>query len=180
MITDPLYWYWKSELPESVCDAIISEGLKLTAAAAVVGGENGGVVDPSIRISKTAFFNSNSWISAITSHYMRIANESAAWNFAITGPQDPQFTIYDTAEFYGFHTDESKFGSSMRKLSMVIFITDPSKYEGGDFEFDGLSPGIRERGSILVFPSFVLHRVSPVTSGTRYSIVNWFTGPSFV
>jgi PKHD-type hydroxylase len=68
----------------------------------------------------------------------------------------------------------------MRKVSVVISITDPDTYEGGEFEFiDGTKPDIKQRGSILVFPSFVEHRVTPITSGTRYSLVNWYCGDKF-
>jgi len=68
----------------------------------------------------------------------------------------------------------------MRKISMVISITDPDTYEGGEFEFiDGTKPDLKPRGSVLVFPSFVRHRVTPVTTGTRYSLVNWFVGNKF-
>ena len=179
MLCDPLYWYWKSELPDSVCDAIIVEGMKLTANAATVGGEGDrGKVDTSVRISKTAFFPSTSWVTGITRNYMQQANDQA-WKFEITNPQGPQFTIYDTNEHYGFHEDQAILAESMRKLSLIIQLTDPSAYEGGDFEFANCKPEVKERGSILVFPSFLTHKVDAVTSGTRYSLVNWFLGPQF-
>ena len=177
MTCDPLYWFWKSELPPAVCDAIIQEGLKLEFKQAEVGDDE--KVNTGIRASKVAFFPGNSWVSAITSHYMNVANNQA-WKFAITGQQNPQFTIYDLDEFYDFHEDQALLGDNMRKLSVVISVTDPALYTGGEFEFeDGVKPEIKERGSIIVFPSFVRHRVTPVSTGTRYSLVNWFVGPQF-
>ena len=186
MIVTPPYWFWKSELPDSVCDAIIAEGLKLDLKEAVVGYGGDSRVDPNIRKSKTGFFLASSWVSAITTMYMSRANESA-WKFGITQPQAPQFTMYGLNEFYDFHRDETQYDyitedsiqKDFRKLSVVIFITDPNEYEGGEFEFDGFTPEIKDRGSIMVFPSFLNHRVKPVTKGTRYSIVNWFVGPPF-
>jgi PKHD-type hydroxylase len=178
MNCDPQYWFWKAEIPDSVCDAIITEGLKLTANAAVVGTGSDSRVDPAIRESKTAFFPSNSWVAGITAQYMNMANISA-WKFDITEAQSPQFTIYDQNEFYEFHTDDDFLKDGMRKLSVVISITDPTTYEGGEFEFENCVPEIRSRGSVMVFPSFLRHRVKPVTSGTRYSLVNWFIGPQF-
>jgi len=88
--------------------------------------------------------------------------------------------MYGNNEFYDFHEDSSKFENNMRKLSLVISISNPDTYEGGDFEFfDGTRPDIKGQGSILVFPSFIKHRVTPVTKGTRYSLVNWFYGEQF-
>jgi PKHD-type hydroxylase len=57
-----------------------------------------------------------------------------------------------------------------------------SDYEGGDFEMRGLKDKVPrlEEGSIIVFPSFLEHRVTPVTEGIRYSLVTWFVGPPYV
>ena len=72
---------------------------------------------------------------------------------------------------------------------MTISLTDPSEYEGGDLEFDfrdtdkGSQPRIceeiRQKGSVIVFPSFVWHRVKPVTKGRRHSLVCWNLGYPF-
>ena len=77
----------------------------------------------------------------------------------------------DWAESRAFH----------RKLSIVFQLSDKSNYEGGDFEFDPtlpqLPPEALEQGSVIVFPSFHRHRVTPVTSGIRHSLVTWVEGP---
>ena len=82
----------------------------------------------------------------------------------------------------------------IRKLSMTCQLTDGSEYKGGELEFDfrNYDPHIRDelkhkiqckeilpKGSIIIFPSFVWHRVKPVTSGTRYSLVVWHLGKPF-
>ena len=76
----------------------------------------------------------------------------------------------------------------VRKLSMTINLTDPTTYEGGDLMFDLgehhaenkiTAKEAREQGTVIVFPSFLYHCVSPVTKGTRYSLVNWTTGRPF-
>ena len=82
----------------------------------------------------------------------------------------------------------------IRKLSMTCQLTDGSEYKGGELEFDfrNYDPHMRDeskhriqckeilpKGSIIVFPSFVWHRVKPVTSGTRYSLVVWHLGGPF-
>ena len=82
----------------------------------------------------------------------------------------------------------------IRKLSVTISLNDPDEYDGGNLEFDFRNQvdwernkkskiksctEIRPRGSGIVFPSFVWHRVSPVTRGTRYSLVVWNLGYPF-
>jgi PKHD-type hydroxylase len=178
MISDPLYWTWKKELPASLCKAIIEEGLKLPIDTAVVG-EKENKVNKEIRESKVSWFDNTSWVSGLISHYAYTANKQA-WNFSLSGNENPQFTIYNEGGFYDFHEDCSLLSNQMRKLSAIIVIADSNDYEGGDFEFeDGTRPDIKEQGSILVFPSFIKHRVTPITKGTRYSLVSWFVGPAF-
>jgi len=176
---DPMYWYWKDELPEDLCNAIIKEGLKINSSKGSVGENNGYVVNLSVRNSNVAFFEADSWIGSICAYYLKKANDNA-WQFNITGQQNPQFTIYNSDQFYDFHSDDTNNKDGMRKLSLIISITDPKYYTGGDFEFfEGTKPDIKSRGSIIVFPSFLQHRVNKVETGTRYSLVNWFTGDKF-
>ena len=78
----------------------------------------------------------------------------------------------------------------IRKLSMTICLSDEKDYKGGEFEFQPRfeeNPNhiveckeVRQKGSIVVFPSFIWHRVKPVTEGTRYSLVVWNLGKPFV
>ena len=89
---------------------------------------------------------------------------------------------------------QSRATVRIRKLSMTCQLTDGSEYKGGELEFDfrNYDPHMRDeskhrvqckeilpKGSIIVFPSFVWHRVKPVTSGTRYSLVVWHLGRPF-
>jgi PKHD-type hydroxylase len=93
-----------------------------------------------------------------------------------------QFTRYDAPSgFYGLHVDKSVH-SSVRKLSLTIQLSSPEDYEGGELalqigpEGSLMSKGL---GNLVVFPSYVLHEVRPVTKGTRYSLVAWITGTPF-
>lgn len=93
-----------------------------------------------------------------------------------------QFTKYEApAGKYNLHIDKT-FKASVRKLSLVLQLSDPSEYEGGDlvlkFSDDDLKVK-KQQGYITVFPSYVLHGVEPITKGTRYSLVAWITGPQF-
>ena len=68
----------------------------------------------------------------------------------------------------------------MRKLSITIILSDSIEYDGGEFVFEkGGDEVFKNQGTVIVFPSFIRHRVNPVTKGIRYSLVNWFTGPAF-
>lgn len=89
---------------------------------------------------------------------------------------------------HGHYTDVPEMVGKIRKLSVTISLSDPSDYDGGNLKFD-LGPHrsdryhtceeIRPRGSIIVFPSHIHHQVTPVTRGTRYSLVAWSLGKPF-
>ena len=109
------------------------------------------------------------------------------FGFDLAGFHDPlQVTRYEAAAAgqYDWHTDRGTFvtGNPPRKLTVVVQLTDPATYDGGDLELlparDPLRVG-RQIGDVHVFPSFVLHRVTPVTAGARVSLVGWVVGPRF-
>jgi PKHD-type hydroxylase len=69
-----------------------------------------------------------------------------------------------------------------RKLSLSIQLSDPAAYEGCELELsfgDGIKTAPRKRGTVVAFASYVLHRVTPITAGTRKSLVVWVSGPEF-
>ena len=91
-----------------------------------------------------------------------------------------QLARYDSSDhgFYNWHTD---FGdiAPHRKISITVQLSRPEDYEGGDLELFFRDPPYRmdrTRGAFIAFPSFVLHRVAPVTRGTRWSLVAWISG----
>jgi PKHD-type hydroxylase len=94
-----------------------------------------------------------------------------------------QFTEYVAPSGkYDSHADRA-YGLPIRKLSITVQLTDEDTYEGGDLE---LIPQIenphkmpRKRGTMIAFPSYQLHRVTPVTKGTRNSLVGWINGKQF-
>ena len=99
----------------------------------------------------------------------------------IQGMEDIQLARYDSSElgFYDWHPDFSEFAPH-RKISLTVQLSRPEEYEGGDLEF--LFSGQpfkseRAKGTFIAFPSFALHRVTPVTRGTRWSLVAWISGP---
>ena len=92
-----------------------------------------------------------------------------------------QFAKYGVGDSFGWHLDAGGGQTSTRKLSMSVQLCDEDDYCGGDLELCAcpqLDPR-RRRGTIIVFPSFLAHQVTPVTLGTRYSLVAWAHGPVF-
>ena len=152
---------------------------------------------------------SDAWIYKEIHPFIHEANKSAGWNFDWDWSETCQFTKYGVGQYYGWHCDsesepynkpQNTDGTyppdhgKIRKLSVTVSLSEPSEYVGGNLEFDfrnstdiewkkGKSTKecieIRPRGSIVVFPSFVWHRVTPVTKGTRYSLVIWNLGYPF-
>jgi PKHD-type hydroxylase len=153
--------------------------------------------DKKLRISDVVWVGDD-WIYKKIIPYMKKANELCGWKYDITSAEDMQITRYKKGGFYGFHKDgksdhlsaydmpgnESLHGN-VRKLSMTVLLNDD--YEGGEFQFATYSeekctihtPEFNKIGSIVVFPSDMEHRVTPVTKGIRYSLVVWFLGPPF-
>ena len=144
------------------------------------------------------------WIYKELQPYVHQANKLAGWNFEWDRSESIQFTKYKLNQYYDWHCDSwnrpydkpdnpNEHGK-IRKLSMTCQLTDGSEYEGGELEFDfrNYDPHMREedkhliqakeiltKGSIIVFPSHVWHRVKPVTKGVRYSLVMWNLGYPF-
>ena len=116
------------------------------------------------------------------------------WNYDLDGSDEIQYGIYSDGGYYDWHVDHEKKTPNIngkflaRKLSTTIWLNDPDEYEGGEFDIETKGPHMDLRyetlklskGSIVIFPSNkVWHRVRPVTSGERKSLVGWFSGPAF-
>ena len=155
------------------------------------------------RKSEIVWMN-DKWIYKEIHPFIHEANKKSGWNFDWDFSESCQFTKYGVGQHYGWHCDswdkpydkpnEPNSHGKIRKLSVTVSLSDQSEYEGGNLEFDFRNQvdwernkkskikectEIRPRGSIIVFPSFVWHRVNPVTRGTRYSLVIWNLGRPF-
>lgn len=108
---------------------------------------------------------------------------SQSFQFDLFGFAEPlQYAVYDEqGSHYSWHVDKLIANLPPRKLSLVLMLSDPSDHEGGDLEFFGTPPVKMERkkGRLVVFPSYVLHRVTPVEKGIRRSLVAWVCGNKF-
>ena len=119
------------------------------------------------------------WLYNKISDLAHTANTNM-WNYDIWGYNDQlQYTIYEgNGGHYDWHADLGP-SISNRKLSCVLQLSDPNDYDGGELELNSGAGSIKiekKKGRIVFFSSFVLHRVTPVTKGTRISLVTWLSG----
>ncbi len=109
-----------------------------------------------------------------------ISCNDARWKFQLTGfLEGIQFGHYGQGGFYNWHQDNGNQEYSKRKLSMVVQLSDPSEYAGGELEFIIGGKAHKGLGSVIIFPSYQIHRVTPVMSGSRFSMAAWISGDSY-
>jgi PKHD-type hydroxylase len=176
------YYYFTDAFTPEELVKIIEIGDKLPKQKATTVGSDQEDVESNYRLSEISWISDNpetEWIYKKISDYAKIANE-AMWNFDIWGYQDSlQYTkYYGNGGHYDWHADLGP-GISNRKLSCVLQLSTPEEYEGGELQ---MNPGgsiisvPRALGTLCFFPSFLLHRVTPLNSGTRKSLVTWLCG----
>jgi len=165
------------------CDRIIAIGESKILNKAEIIGDNSKI--SAIRDSKIAWLYSvdnMEWVfRRVTDAVVGVNNQY--FKFDLYGFSEGfQFTRYDAPSgFYGVHTDKMLNGV-VRKLSLTIQLSAPEDYEGGELalHLSGTPEMMpKEHGKMVLFPSYVLHEVRPVTKGTRYSLVAWITGVPF-
>jgi len=157
------------------------------------GDADQGGVDDEIRISDIKFYYPEPdtfWIFDRLNNIIQVNNEHM-WNFELNGYESFQYTEYsaEVGGKYDFHADldyrdrRNAADPQTRKLSLSLILNEPGvDFEGGEFQIMiGPEPMTctQAKGSVLLFPSWVLHRVTPVTRGVRKSLVVWVTGPKF-
>jgi len=202
------YWAFKSALTPKFCDEVIKYALSKEETMARTGGfgdkelTQEQVLNMQRKRKSDLVWLNDTWIYKEIHPYVHIANKNAGWNFDWLRSESCQFTKYKHNQYYDWHCDswdkpykkEGPEKGMIRKLSVTCQLTDSSEYSGGELQFDTRSydPHMRDedkhvitskeilpKGSIVVFPSFVWHRVQPVTKGTRYSLVIWNLGYPF-
>ena len=169
------------------CQMVINKGLSLKKETASVGmgKPGGGGVDTKKRITTISWipFKDMPEMYRDIEKMMLQANNN---HFGFEGMQltEPgQFTHYLTGGFYEWHMDNDVVGKHqppVRKISMTLLLSDPSTFEGGELEFMDDKKSVKlKQGQAIFFASWLRHRVKPVTSGERTSLVMWFGGPPF-
>lgn len=180
------WWAWRGDKGFSLdlVDYILEEGAKLKPSQGTIFGDDNQFIVNQTRRSKVAWLDH---LPEIKDHLFTFVLEAnrRAFNFDVQNAADVQFTEYHALEkgHYDWHRDWSPFDGNpfQRKLSITVQLSDSDTYEGGEFEMENtiLPDWITEKGTVLIFPSFVNHRVKPVTKGIRRSLVSWFEGPSW-
>lgn len=146
-----------------------------------------GMKNDIIRKSKNSWIPLNSDSKFIFDKLGWIARQlnGQFFDFEISGFfEDLQYTIYDSNNsHYNWHLDRGGNTSfPPRKLSLVLQLSSPDEYEGGELQLHTANTPFnieKKKGLVVAFPSFVLHRVTPVTSGIRKTLVVWLSGPKF-
>jgi len=156
------------------------------------------------RDSEVSFLNYK-WIYEKINPLLQEANVKSGWKFEYDTAEQLQFTVYRPGQYYNWHqdggsdntfiytkdnTNATSHHGLVRKISMTLNLSPPNDYEGGKLKLD-FGPHTKDnerykevneistQGSVVFFPSFVWHQVTPVTSGTRYSLVMWVLGKPF-
>ena len=208
MLLPNYYWYFQSAIPERICDEIVRYGKQLQNKMALTGAFDGSekkmspqqIKDLKKKRNSDIVWIDSSWVYKEIHPYIHKANKSADWNFQWDWSEPCQFTKYEKGQFYDWHCDSfykpynapnSRRHGKIRKLSVTVSLSDPKDYKGGELEFDfrdldpDKKPNIKRcteilpKGSLVVFPGFVWHRVCPVKKGSRYSLVIWNLGLPF-
>ena len=200
MQLEQYYVCFERGLSPRICDDIISYSKQLKEQVGMTFGYDPDNMTPNEKKRLEEKRNSNvvwmdpKWIYREIQPFVHEANASAGWNYQWDWSEACQFTKYEGSkkQHYDWHTDcntRPNEQGRIRKLSITISLVEGTEYEGGDFQINLNTPEkdniktikqARLKGSVTVFPSFVWHRVTPVTSGTRCSLVNWNQGRPFV
>jgi len=184
---------WKSLIVETTgpiftpeqCQLIINAGRSEPVQDGQVGGGQGGVIDTKVRTSHISWipFNKMPEMYKTLENVMHRTNNN---HFGFEGmkiTEQAQYTEYPSGGFYDWHMDSDVVGMNeppVRKISMTCLLSHESEFEGGGLELmsDGKIAKPKQ-GHAIFFASYIRHRVIPITSGVRKSLVMWFGGPSF-
>ena len=176
----PPYVWWDGAFSENELNWLQEKAKLAKNNSHVLGG-----VNQNVRKSQTEWLNFSKEAEFV---FKKLADVTSYFNanffqFDLDGFGEPlQLTNYNQEDngMYVWHQD---YGAPVsRKLSLVLQLTDPSEYEGGNLQVlteEHPSTIKKQRGLIVGFPSYILHQVTPVTKGSRQSLVAWLSGPKF-
>ena len=184
--------YFESYFSKQQCEDLLKKTEPMLAAPAHIGVDGAGRTNEEARRSDIKFLHEKDprFTSVFDTLWkLAIAANDEFFNFHLSKLGFIQLAEYkaENRGEYKEHRDVFWLNNDPkyhRKLSAIIQLTDPAEYEGGDFhllEVDEQPDAvpIRKQGTVVFFPSFVLHKADPVTSGTRQSIAAWFDGPKW-
>lgn len=183
------YYYIKSAIDKSVAEVIQDQLKFIDLEPALVFDKKNSDEEllNKVRKSKIAWVCPECWISGMMAHFIHVANKKLFQYDLIEWANPIQYTVYNEYKsHYKWHSDTSKGVNKnlTRKLSISLCLSSLSDYEGGEFE---ILPNVSDKphkhkmdiGDVIIFSSDILHRVKPITGGTRISLVGWYGGPKF-
>ena len=176
------YWGLNEGITNGFCDNLIKEYSKPEThkELSTIGGAGQDKVDLDIRNVQRVILPQNIGIGATLTAFGLNTNHTA-WKYDITHSNQTEFLMYEPTGKYETHTDTiHQYSSETRKLTVLAFLNDD--FEGGKFYIQNTHERLyppQNKGTLLVFPSYMLHGVEPVTKGVRYSVVTWMVGPYF-
>ena len=182
------YYFFNEGFSTEELDKIYKNVAIIPFTKAIIGPDNEEKLD--VRSSSIKWIPPNEqwgWLYEKLMNMIMEAND-ALWHFDLHClTDDIQYTEYyaDKGGHYGWHQDMGPGDMSKRKISLTVQLSDPSEYEGGDLEyFRGGDPekadkAPRGKGVVFIFPSYMMHRVTKVTKGTRRSFVLWVGGEHY-
>jgi len=151
----------------------------------LAGNYKDNLVNKEVRNNKEVIIN-NEKLNNKLKMVFELSNQSI-WKYNIQELERVRILKYENGGKYKWHTDCGAKETSTRKLTAIVQLSDETKYEGGNLEF-GITDksgknnytAPRTQGSVIIFPSFLSHRVTPIISGKRYSLITWMNGDCFV
>jgi PKHD-type hydroxylase len=199
------YWYFRNAIKPEICDRIIAMGENQSHKLGEINRHTEKDLEEYTEEDYEDLFKTRNshiswidepWIYNLLKPYINRANEMAGWNFEWDYTETLQYTRYVEGQFYEWHPDQhhytypdddtnEKMRGKYRKLSTTLLLNDPSEFEGGELEFHFnrtetcVAKELDTKGSLIVFPAFVYHRVRKVTKGIRNSLVSWNIGEPF-
>jgi len=177
-----VYWKWDAVLSKEFCRSALEQIDWATAKDATLTSNN--LINPEKRRTDIIWQEAAQPLGCIAKCYIEMANQAAEWGYSLGSQEGTQIGRYKSTDegYYDWHMDASVPQNGIqRKLSISILLNDPSEFEGGILQFKDMEDRnvLDKQGTIIVFPSFIEHRVTPVTKGVRYTAVTWASGPSF-
>lgn len=145
--------------------------------AAAISRQQGDRVETDLRRSRVSFLVDSSGHTLVKRlRELLLDVNERVYHFEVAEIEPVQLAEYSVGEEYRDHLDIGAGRAALRKLSLSVQLTDPAAYDGGNLVIWRTGTVERSRGAAVVFPSYLVHKVEPVTRGLRRSLVAWMNG----
>jgi PKHD-type hydroxylase len=180
---------WQGIFGAEELDALERYGDGLRHQQAALTGDKAGY-NQAIRITRVAWIERNAQTNQFYQRMQEIVLQlnRKFFHYDLSGLAPMQYAIYNGSEqgHFDWHTDYGREKGheqhEPRKLSLSLQLSDGADYQGGELQAQVRSKvdvAPKARGTVIAFPSYVLHRVTPITAGVRKSLVVWALGPEY-